>query len=190
LNAVGAGEVAALTRLEGQAVGEIVATVTDIAEQVNLLSVNAAIEAARAGDQGKGFSVVAQEIKSLAEQSKQATSQVRTILNEVQKGISAAVMVTEQGSKAADAGVKQAAEAGQAIKVLTDSVTESAQAATQIAASSQQQTVGMDQVVDAMENIKKASAESLSSTKQVEISASDLNKLSQKLKDLVSKFKA
>jgi len=175
---------------QGQAVGEIVATVTDIAEQVNLLSVNAAIEAARAGDQGKGFSVVAQEIKSLAEQSKQATSQVRTILNEVQKGISAAVMVTEQGSKAADAGVKQAAEAGQAIKVLTDSVTESAQAATQIAASSQQQTVGMDQVVDAMENIKKASAESLSSTKQVEISASDLNKLSQKLKDLVSKFKA
>jgi len=175
---------------QGQAVGEIVATVTDIAEQVNLLSVNAAIEAARAGEQGKGFSVVAHEIKSLAEQSKQATSQVRTILNDVQKGISSAVMVTEQGSKAADAGVKQAAEAGQAIKMLTDSVTESAQAATQIAASSQQQAVGMDQVVAAMENIKKASAESLSSTKQVEISASDLNKLSQKLKDMVSKFKA
>lgn len=175
---------------QGQAIGEIVATVTGIAEQVNLLSVNAAIEAAKAGEQGKGFTVVAQEIKSLAEQSKQATAQVRAILNDVQKGISTAVMVTEQGSKAADDGLKQAAEAGQSIKVLADSVTESLQAASQIAASSQQQLAGMDQVVSAMENIKQASTESVSSTKQVEISARDLNNLSQKLKDLVNKFKS
>jgi PAS domain S-box-containing protein len=174
---------------QGHTIGEIAATVTDIAEQVNLLSVNAAIEAAKAGEQGKGFTVVAQEIKSLAEQSKQATAQVRTILNDIQRGISAAVMVTEQGSKAADAGVKQAAESGQSIKILADSVSEAAQAAAQIAASSQQQTAGMDQVVSAMESINKASAESASSSKQVESSARDLSNLSRKLQDLVASFK-
>jgi len=174
---------------QGHAIGEIVATVTDVAEQVNLLSVNAAIEAAKAGEQGKGFTVVAQEIKSLAEQSKQATAQVRTILNDIQRGISAAVMVTEQGSKAADAGVKQAADSGQSIKILADSMSEATQAAAQIAASSQQQTAGMDQVASAMENINKASTESASSSKQVESSARDLSNLSRKLQDLVASFK-
>jgi methyl-accepting chemotaxis protein len=92
---------------QGQTIGEIIATVNDLAEQSNLLAVNAAIEAAKAGEQGKGFAVVAQEVKSLAEQSKQATAQVRTILNDIQTAMSAAVMATEQGSKAVDAGVKQ-----------------------------------------------------------------------------------
>ena len=85
---------------QGQSIGGIIATVTDLADQSNLLAVNAAIEAAKAGDQGRGFAVVAQEIKNLAEQSKQATTQVRTILNDIQKATSAAVMATEQGSKA------------------------------------------------------------------------------------------
>ena len=82
-------------------------SLTDLAERSNLWAVNAAIEAAKAGEQGKGFAVVAQEVKSLAEQSKQATAQVRTILNDIQTAMSAAVMATEQGSKAVDAGVKQ-----------------------------------------------------------------------------------
>lgn len=174
---------------QGQAIGEIAATVTDIAEQVNLLAVNAAIEAARAGEQGKGFTVVAQEVKSLAEQAKQATAQVRTILNDVQRGISAAVMVTEQGTKAAEAGAKQATEAGEAIKTLADSIAEAAQAATQVAAASQQQLVGMDQVASAMESIKQASTETIVSTKQAETSARQLHDLSQKMKDLVEQIK-
>ena len=174
---------------QSQAIGEINATVNDMAEQSNLLAVNAAIEAAKAGEQGKGFAVVAQEIKNLAEQSKQATAQVRTILNDTQKATSAAVMATEQGSKAVEAGVKQSAEAGQAIGTLTDSITESAQAATQIAASSQQQQVGMDQVALAMENIKQASAQNVASTKQAETAAQNLHELGQRLKQLVEQFK-
>ena len=122
-----------------QSIGGIIASVTDIADQSNLLAVNAAIEAARAGEQGKGFAVVAQEIKSLAEQSKQATTQVRNILTDVQKATSAAVMATEQGSKAVEAGVKQSAQAGEAIQVLAESSSEAAQTAIQIVASSQQQ---------------------------------------------------
>jgi len=173
---------------QGQAIGEIITSVNDLAERSNLLAVNAAIEAAKAGEQGRGFVVVAQEIKSLAEQSKQATAQVHTILSDIQEATNAAVMATEQGSKAVEAGVKQSEEAMEAIRVLSDSISESAQAATQIAASSHQQLIGMDQVALAMENIKQASAQNASSTKQAETAAQGLHELGQKLKDLVEQY--
>ena len=174
---------------QGQAIGEIIATVNDLAERSNLLAVNAAIEAAKAGGHGRGFVVVAQEIKSLAEQSKQATAQVRTILNDIRQATNAAVMATEQGSKAVEAGVKQSGEAMEAIRTLTDSIAESAQAATQIAASSHQQLVGMDQVALAMESIKQAGAQNAASTKQTETTAQGLHELGQKLKELVERYR-
>ena len=174
---------------QSQAIGEIIATVNDLAEQSNLLAVNAAIEATKAGEQGKGFVVVAQEIKSLAEQSKQATAQVRTILGDIQKATAAAVLATEQGNKAVEAGVRQSAETGESIRLLTESIVEAAQAATQIAASSQQQMVGMDQVALAMENIKQASAQNVSGTKQAEVAAQSLHELGQKLKQLVAQYR-
>lgn len=170
---------------QSQAIGEIMATVNDIAEQSNLLAVNAAIEAAKAGGEGKGFAVVAQEIKSLAEQSKQATAQVRGILRDVQKGIGASVMVTEQGSKAVETGVKQSNGAEDAIRLLAESLAEAAHAATQIAASSQQQLAGMEQIALAMENIKQASAGNVASSKQTETSAHNLHGVGQKLQEMV-----
>ena len=174
---------------QSQSIGGIIASVTDLADQSNLLAVNAAIEAARAGEQGKGFAVVAQEIKSLAEQSKQATTQVRGILNDVQKATSAAVMATEQGSKAVEAGVKQSAQAGEAIRVLAESTGEAAQTATQIVASSQQQVVGMDQIGVAMESINQAGAQAAASMRQAETAAQNLHELGQKLKELVEQSK-
>ncbi len=174
---------------QSQSIGEIAATVNDLAEQSNLLAVNAAIEAAKAGEQGKGFAVVAQEVKSLAEQSKQATAQVRVILNDVQKSISAAVMATEQGSKAVESGVKQSKETGESISNVMSSISETSQAATQILATTQQQIVGMNQVAQAMENIKQASIQSLSSTKQVEMAARNLNEMGIKLKQLIEQYK-
>jgi methyl-accepting chemotaxis protein len=175
---------------QSQAIGETVATVNDIAEQSNLLAVNAAIEAAKAGEQGKGFAVVAQEIKSLAEQSKRATAQVRTLLSDVQKGVSSAVIVTEQGSKAVDAGVKQAVLSGEAIRALTDNISEAAQASSQIVASSQQQLAGMDQVVQAMESINQASIQNVTGTRQVETAAQNLQELGQKLQQLMERHEA
>ncbi|MDD5209178.1 MAG: methyl-accepting chemotaxis protein [Elusimicrobiales bacterium] len=172
-----------------QSIGGIIASVTDIADQSNLLAVNAAIEAARAGEQGKGFAVVAQEIKSLAEQSKQATTQVRNILTEVQKATSAAVMATEQGSKAVEAGVKQSAQAGESIRVLAESSTEAAQTAIQIVASSQQQQLGMDQIKTSMGMINQAGAETASSMQQATTAARNLHELGLKLKGLVEQFK-
>ena len=174
---------------QSQAVGQIIATVEDLAAQSNLLAVNAAIEAAKAGEHGKGFGVVAQEVKSLAEQSRQATNQVRTILSDIQKATTTAVLATEQGSKAVEAGTRQTEVAGESIQALTASVGEAAQAATQIAASSQQQLVGVDQVATAMESIKQASTQNVASAKQLETAARSLSELGQRLKGMVERYK-
>lgn len=172
-----------------QAIGEIVATVGGLAEQSNLLAVNAAIEAAKAGEHGRGFAVVAQEVKDLADQSKQATRQVRVILGDIQKAISAAVMNAEQGSRTVASGVERTTEASNAIGILAENIADAAQAAAQIAASSQQQLAGMDQVAMAMENIKQVSAENAAGSKQAESSAQNLHDLGQKLKQLSERFK-
>lgn len=174
---------------QSQVIGEIILTVNDLAEQSNLLAVNAAIEAAKAGDQGKGFAVVAQEIKSLAEQSKQATAQVRTILGNIQKATVAAVMANNLSGKAVEEGMQQSDAAGESIRMLEESIGEAAQAALQIAASSQQQLVGMDQVALAMENIKQASVQNMAGTGQAEAAAQNLHELGGKLKQLVERYK-
>jgi methyl-accepting chemotaxis protein len=103
------------------------------------------------------------------------------------KATSVAVMATEKGSKAVEAGLKQSTVAGESIGALTEGVVEAVQAATQIAASSQQQLVGMDQVATAMESIKQASTQNVASTKQVEVAAKNLHELGQKLKQLVER---
>jgi methyl-accepting chemotaxis protein len=174
---------------QSQAIGEIIATVKDLAEQSNLLAVNAAIEANKAGEQGRGFSVVAQEVKNLSEQSKKATSQIRTILGEIQKGTSIAVLATEQGAKAVEIGVKQSRDAGDAIRQLTESIGENAFAASQIAVSAQQQLVGVDQLALAMENIKESTTQNMESTRQAELAAHSLHELGQKLKGMVERYK-
>ncbi|HAO92719.1 MAG: hypothetical protein A2X93_03510 [Deltaproteobacteria bacterium GWC2_56_8] len=174
---------------QNQMISEIIATVDDIAEQANLLAVNASIEASRAGEHGKGFIVVAQEIKSLSEQSKQATKQVRTILSEIQKSSSAAVMATERGSKSVDSTVRQSSGTGDAISALSASIGEASQAVLQIAASSQQQLIGMDQVALAMNNIKQATTQNAASTRQVEMTVRSLQEVGQRLKTLLDHYK-
>ena len=173
---------------QSQAIGGIIATVDDIAEQSNLLAVNAAIEAAKAGEQGRGFAVVAQEIKSLASQSKQATGQVRGILSDIQKATSVAVLATEQGSKAVEAGMSQSRQTGSAIDNLAGSIQEAAQASIQIAASSQQQVAGMTQVAQAMESIKHASAQNVDSMTQLKTAAQNLLELGVKLKEVAARY--
>ncbi|MEX6504026.1 methyl-accepting chemotaxis protein [Pseudomonas zhanjiangensis] len=174
---------------QSQAIGEIVASVSDLAEQSNLLGVNASIEAMKAGDTGKGFSVVAQEVKHLAEQSKQATAQVRGILGEIQKAMTKAVLLAEQGSKAVENGYARAQSSGEAIRALDGSIAESSEMALQIAATSQQQMVGMDQVASAMSSIREASQSNVSGTRQMDQATRSLHELGVKLQGLVAQFK-
>jgi len=174
---------------QSQSIGGIIASVTDLADQSNLLAVNAAIEAAKAGEHGKGFAVVAQEIRNLAEQSKQATLQVRNILNDVQKATSDAVLATEQGNKAVEEGLEKSVQAGEAIRLLAESSEGAAQISIQIVASSQQQMVGMDQIGVAMQNINQAGIETAASMTQAEESVKNLYELGQKLKEIVEQFK-
>ena len=172
-----------------QRIGEITATVNEIAAQSNLLALNASVEAARAGEHGKGFAVVAVEVRNLAEQSKQATSQVKAILNEIQQATNAAVMATEEGTKGVDAGVALTQETGSTINILTQSIAESASTAQQIVASSKQQSAGMEQISLAMQNINQATVQSLASTRQTERSAQDLSALAKQLDMLVARYK-
>lgn len=173
---------------QSQSIGEIVSSVNDLAEQSNLLAVNAAIEAAKAGEHGRGFAVVAQEIRNLATQSKESTAQIRNILTDIQRATTATVMAAEQGSKAVDAGVKQVNQSGDAIRTLTESIVAAAQAATQITASAQEQLIGIDQVTIAIQNILQASKQNATGTQQAESGAKNLNQLGQNLKAVAQKF--
>lgn len=173
---------------QSRAIGEIITAVSELAEQSNLLAINAAIEAAKAGEHGKGFGVVAQEVKALAEQSKQATGQVRTMLEQIQRAANVAVMVTEQGTKSAESGVKQSIEAGESIRVLANSIAEAAGAVGQISASSQQQLIGMDQVATAMQDIKEGSQENVASMREIESSVQNLSEVGASLEALVSRY--
>ena len=168
-----------------QTIGEIIATVNDIAEQTNLLALNAAIEASRAGEHGKGFSVVATEIKELAQQSKRATIQVREILGEIQRATHAAVLSGEEASRTTRRAVETATEAGEAVRKLADMLEDAADSASQIAASAGQQALGMTQINQAMTDIDRTVRQSLGAIKQVESAASDLTSLSQRLTELV-----
>ena len=171
---------------QAQAIGEIIATVNDIAEQTNVLSLNAAIEASRAGEHGRGFSVVAGEVKVLADQSKKATGQVRQILGEIQKATNTAVMVTEQGTKSVNDAIKTVNDAGTTIRLLTDIITEAVQAAAQIAASSAQQATGMRQIHQAMQNISQVSTQNMAATNQAEQAARHLTVVGSSLRQLVT----
>ncbi len=172
-----------------QAIEDIINAVQDIADQSNLLAVNASIEAARAGDQGKGFAVVANEIKSLADQSKSATEQIKSILDDTQKWVNAVVMAAEQGGKAVDSGVAQSLVAGESIQSLANSVATSSQAASVIDTTSEQQFVGVDQVARAMANIEQAMRQNLDGTSQLESAARELQELGDFLKGLVQRYK-
>ncbi|MGE0684955.1 MAG: methyl-accepting chemotaxis protein [Candidatus Binatia bacterium] len=169
---------------QSHAIREIIDAVNDLAEQSNVLAVNASIEAQKAGVHGSGFVVVAQEVRSLAQQSKDATSQVQTILNDIEKATGAAVQMTARGAKATEVGMKQSVEAGESIRTLTHTINEAAQSATLIATSNQQQAIGMDQLVQAMRSMQEGSEQTVTSAQQVETCVRQLQELEQRLASL------
>jgi methyl-accepting chemotaxis protein len=172
-----------------QQIGEIIETVNDIADQSNLLALNATIEAARAGEAGKGFAIVAGEVSSLADQSRAATAKVKEILGEIQKSTNTTVIVTEEGTKRAEAGVRQAEKAGAAIIAINENAKKVSRTISQIAVSHQEQEAGMDQIASAMETINQATGQTEEGTRQVEESARNLNTLAEQLRGIVKRYR-
>jgi len=164
-----------------QSVGEIITTVNDLAEQSNLLSVNASIEAAKAGEAGKGFTVVATEVKSLAEQSKASVGHARGVLSEIQKASGQVVSAAEQSRETLVMGTNEAdkalGNAGKRVVVAT----KAAEATLQIAATSRQQLAGMEQISQAVASIAEAGRQSVLSARQVEEEVRSLEEVALRL---------
>lgn len=168
-----------------QAVSDIIDAVNEIAEQTHLLSLNAAIEAARAAEHGKGFGVVASEVKALAEQSRRATREIAQILGEIQRGTNSAVMLTEAGTKRVDDGMQLVARTGETITDLADTVSAASVAAEQIAASSGQQAVATAQISHAMKDVDTVMEQNLAAARQAEQTARELTAVAAAMKALV-----
>jgi methyl-accepting chemotaxis protein len=168
-----------------QAAGDIIASVNDLAEQSNLLSVNASIEAAKAGEYGKGFTVVAQEVKSLAEQSKQAVAQVRTMLSEIQKASQKAVQAAAHGREAVEISTRQSQASGDVLQAMSQGAADNAQRYLHMSASSRQQLAGMEQIAQAIASINEAGNQSVAGTRQVEQEIQQLQELAVGLRALV-----
>ncbi len=171
-----------------QQIGNITTMVSDLASQSNMLALNASIEASRAGEAGKGFGVVAQEMRSLAEQSRKATAQIKEIISEIQSATNSTVMATEEGSKVVDQGVKQAGVAQQSIEQLSSVIDESDQMAKQMTAGGRQQLAGVEQVATTMQLINQAIIQNVSSSRQTENAARNLNQLARSLSEEIARY--
>ncbi len=183
-----AGNIVSLSE-KTQAIGEIISNVNDISERTHLLALNAAIEAAAAGESGRSFAIVASEMKLLADQAKSATAQVRSILSEIQRGINASVMLTEEAVKRAGTGKTRSDTTLRTIEEMAARAEESVQTFQQIVASTNQQQLGIEQVMGALQNIRLASQQTAAGTREVEMASANLTELAQGLTSLAERYR-
>jgi len=161
-----AGKVEELGKL-GERIGAVVETIDDIAEQTNLLALNAAIEAARAGEHGKGFAVVADEVRKLAERSSRETKAIAELIQQVQAGTQQAVASMQAGAGTVAEGTAKADQAGRALGEILSAVESTARQVTEIAASAQQMAAGARSVTDAMQSISAVVEENTAATEEM-----------------------
>ncbi len=151
----------------GEKIGAVVETIDDIAEQTNLLALNAAIEAARAGEHGRGFAVVADEVRKLAERSSRETKQIADLIQQVQAGTKHAVTAMQAGAAKVEQGSQKASLAGQALEAILIAVEHTVRQAGEIATASQELAAGARRVTDAMTSISAIVEENTAATEQM-----------------------
>jgi methyl-accepting chemotaxis protein len=166
-------------------IGNISGLVSDLANQTNILALNAAVEAVRAGEHGKGFSVVAAEIRKLADQSKQSAENIGTLVAEIQNKINSAVMVTDEGSKTVNTGIQIANRTAEAFAGVAEAVNNMVINNQQISLNTKQQVQAIQQVVEAMNNINLGAKETAIGISQTKEGTSQLNEATTKLQEMV-----
>ncbi|GAB1371114.1 hypothetical protein MASR1M45_11760 [Candidatus Kapaibacterium sp.] len=170
-------------------IGEIISVIDDIADQTNLLALNAAIEAARAGEQGRGFAVVADEVRKLAERTTEATKQIAKMIKGIQQETEQAVVAMNKGTVEVQSGIQLADRAGESLKQILTSTHEVLDMVNQIAAASEEQSATSEQISKNVIAISKVTADSTSRIEDVAKTADELAQLTEQLRDLVMTFK-
>jgi methyl-accepting chemotaxis protein len=170
-------------------IGGITQTVKDLADQSNMLALNAAIEAVRSGEHGKGFGVVAREVRSLADQSIQSTQRVREILDDISTAIAAAVDLSAQGSERMEAGLVQVRTTGDSIRSLADIVRANLAAARQIGAAVSQQNAGIQQIFSALTDLSRLMEDTVGRINATSEAAQSLQDVSGQLVELARSYR-
>jgi len=174
---------------ESDSIGSVLDVIKGIAEQTNLLALNAAIEAARAGEQGRGFAVVADEVRTLAGRTQESTKEIEEMISKLQGGAGKAVRVMEAGKEKSRLGVEHAAAAGKALETINAAVARITGMNTQIAGAAEEQSTVTEEINRNIANINQVAEQTAVGAKQTAQASDDLATLAEQLKSLVERFK-